>query len=101
MPMIRRADQHDIKLLLLEHLAVIAVGARRFGGLLPLAGDLDGLRQHVLVRVAKSDDFNRRNLNQPPQIALPIPPRTYQTDTPWLLRSKSCRHETGRGEGEQ
>ncbi len=52
-PMIWRTDEHDVEVLRLEHLAVIVVGPRLLLRLLPLAGDLDGFGEHVLVGIAQ------------------------------------------------
>ena len=99
-PMVRRADQHDVEVLLLEHLAVIAVSARLFFGLLALAGDLDGLGQHVFVRIADRDDLDRRDLNEPPQIALAVPAGADQPHALGFFSGEGGRHITGRGHGE-
>ncbi len=64
-----------------EHLAIVAVGSRRFVGLLPLAGDFHGLGQHPLVRIADGHDLDRRHLDQPPQVALAVPAGADQSDT--------------------
>ena len=38
-----------------------------------LGGDLHGLGEHVLVRVAERNDFDGRHLGEPPEVALAIP----------------------------
>ena len=79
-PMVRRTDQHNVEVLLLEHLAVVRVGSWLFLRFLPLAGDLHRAREHLLVHVANRDDLDRRDLDQPPKVALSIPPGADQTD---------------------
>ena len=96
-PMVRRADQHDVEVLLLEHLAVIAVGARLLLGLLPLAGDLHRLGEHVLVGIADGDDFDRRDLDEPPQIAFAVPARADQADAFGFVSGESGWHITRGG----
>jgi hypothetical protein len=80
-PVIGRTDDHDIQVLLLQHLAVIGIAARRFAGFLPLAGDFQRSGQHPLVGVADRDDLDRRNLNQTPQVALAVPAGPDQADS--------------------
>ena len=72
-PMVGRADEDDIELVFLEHLAVVAVGARRLLRFLPLGGNLHRAGQHLLVRIAKRDDLDGRHLQEAPEIALAIP----------------------------
>ena len=95
--MVRRTDEDDVEVLLLEHLAVVGVGARPLPGLLPLAGDLDGPGEHVLVRVADGDDLDRRDLDQAPQVALAVPTGADEADPPGLLRGKGRRQVGGGG----
>ncbi len=64
-PVVGRADEHEVKVFFLEHLAVIGVGARLLLRLLPLAGDLDGFGEHVLVGIADGDDLHRRDGKTP------------------------------------
>ena len=83
-PMVRGADQHDVEIFLPEHLAVIRVGSWFLLRFLPLAGDIDGAREHLLVHVANRDDLDRRDLDEPPEVALSIPAGADQTDPPGL-----------------
>ena len=78
--MVRGTDEHDVEVLLLEHLATIRVGARFLLRFLPLAGDLHGAREHLLVHVTNRDDLDRRDLDEPPEVALSIPAGADQTD---------------------
>ncbi len=72
-PMVRRTDQHNIQVLLFQHLAVVVVAARLLLRLLPLAGEFRRAFEHVLVHVANGNHLHRRHLDEPPQIALAIP----------------------------
>ena len=83
-PVVGRADEHDVEVLLLEHLAVVGVGRGGFW-LRPLPGDLDRLGEHVLVRIAEGDDLDRRDLHEPPQVALAVPAGADQADAAGFL----------------
>ena len=85
MPMVGRADQHDVEILLLEHLAIVAICPRRFLRFLPVRDQFDRAGQHLLIDVAQRDHFDRRDLNQPAQIALAIPTAADQADAIGLL----------------
>ena len=83
--MVGRGDQDDVEVLLLEHLAVVGVGARRLLRRLPVGDDLGGLGEHLLVDVAQRDDLDRRDLDQPEQVGLAVPAGADQAD-PLRLR---------------
>ena len=91
-PVVGRGDQDDVEVLLLEHLAVVGVGARLLLRGLPRGDHLGGLGQHLLVDVAQRDDLDRRDLDQPEQVALAVPAAADQADAlgcrgrriPWL-----------------
>src|SRR6185437_4135614 len=83
MPMVRRADQHDVQVLLLEHLPIVGVSPRALMRFLSPRHHLRRLRKPVLIHIAQRDDFNRRNLDQPKQIILAIPSRP---DQPHAIR---------------
>ena len=78
--MVGRGDQDDVEVLLLEHLAVVGVGARRLLRRLAVGDHLGGLGQHLLVDVAQRDDLDRRDLDQPEQVALAVPAAADQAD---------------------
>jgi hypothetical protein len=65
---------------------------------LPLAGNFHGLGEHPLVHITDRNNLNRRNLDQPPQVALPIPPRPDQPHPLWLPRCNLQRLGTHRRE---
>jgi hypothetical protein len=80
-PVIGRGHVHDVQLLLFEHLAVVAVGARRLLRHLAGGDHLGGLGHHVPVHVTEGDDLDRGDLEQPEQRALAVPARPDQGDT--------------------
>ena len=79
-PVIGSADEHDIELVVLEHLAIIAVGARRLFRLLPLGDDRGRVARLMLIDVANGKHFDRRDLNQAEQIVLAVPSGADQPD---------------------
>ncbi len=80
MPVVGRGDQDDVQVLLLEHLAVVGVGARGLLRGLAVRDDLGGLGQHLLVDVAQRNDLDRRDLDQPEQVGLAVPAAADQPD---------------------
>ena len=84
-PVVGRGDQHDVEVLLLEHLAVVAVGPRLLLRRLPRGDQLGRLGQHPLVDVAQRDDLDRRDLDQAEQVALAVPAGADQADALRLL----------------
>ena len=73
-PVVRRGDQHDVEVLFLEHLAIVAVGARLLLRRLPLGHHFRGLGEHLLIDVAQRHDLDRRHLDQAEQSHLPYHP---------------------------
>ncbi len=78
--MVGRGDQHDVEVLLLEHLAVVAVGPGLLVRCLPRRHHLGGLGEHPLVDVAERDDLDRRHLEQAEQVAFAVPAAADQAD---------------------
>ncbi len=52
-PVVWRGDEDDVEVLLLEHVAVVVVGARLLLGGLPRRHDVGGVGEHLLVHVAQ------------------------------------------------
>jgi hypothetical protein len=63
-PMIRRGNEHDIQILFLQHLAVIAVDARFFLRHLPAGHQFCRLGDHPLIDIAQRYHFDRSDLDQ-------------------------------------
>ena len=80
MPMIGRADQHNIEVPFLQHFPVIAVRARRLAGNLAGGHQIGRVGQHPAVNVAERHDLNRGHLEEPEQITLAVPPAADQAD---------------------
>jgi hypothetical protein len=74
MPVIRRGHFDDVQVLLLEHLAIVGVGAGLLLACLPRRHDVGRLGEHFLIDIAKRNDLHRRDLNEPEDVALAIPP---------------------------
>ena len=90
--MVRRGDFDDVRPLLLEELAIVAVSARLLAGLValrrcPLVG-----RQALGVGVAQRNDLHIVNLHEPKQIVLAVPAGADQSD-PALRFGSSGTHE--------
>src|SRR6185503_2670942 len=79
-PMIGRADQHNVEVLLLEHLVVIAVQTRLFLRNLPGSDQFGGVGEHFLVDVAERNNVDRGNLNQAKQITFAVPTSADEAD---------------------
>src|SRR5579875_328771 len=79
--MVGRAYQHDVEILLLEHVAVVGVGARFLLRFLPASDNLGGIGECLLVHIAKRHDLDGRHLNEAEQIDLAVPAATDQSDT--------------------
>ncbi len=79
-PVIRRADEDDVEVFLLQHLAVVLVGPRALLRGLPGRDQVCGLRHHHAVDVAQRDDLDRGDLNQPQKVGLPVPARADEAD---------------------
>ena len=98
MPMVGRSDEHDVKLMLLEHLAIVIIRARFVVRLLSLTGNLDRTVQHVLIRIANGNDFRRRHLNQSPQVAGAIPTGANEPHPPGFA---VCKIQRVRAQGRE
>ncbi len=79
-PVVGRADKHDVQVFLRQHLAVVAVGAGLLVRCLPLRDKILRVGQHARIHVAERDYFDGIHLNEPKQIALPIPSAPDQPD---------------------
>ncbi len=90
-PVVGRGDQDDVEVLLLEHLAVVAVGPRLLLRGLARGDHLGGLGEHLLVDVAERDDLDRRDLDEPEQVALAVPAGADQPDALGLLTMEGRR----------
>ena len=98
-PMIGRTDEYDNEILLLEHLAVIAVRARFLFGKLARRDHVGAFREHRLVHIAERNDFDRRDLDEAEQIGLPIPPAADQSDAFFRI-GEVCGETAQRRKGE-
>ena len=79
-PMVGRADEHDVEILLLEHLAIVAVSRGVFFDFCRWA-TISAAPFSMLLSTSQSDhDLDRRHLNQPQEIDLAVPPRADQAD---------------------
>ena len=96
-PVVRRGHEHDVEILLGEHLAIVAIGARLLLGLLPGRHHVGGLAQHVLIDIAERHDVDRRNLNQPKEVTLAVPTAADQADALLLLRGDGAGRASGQG----
>ncbi len=102
-PVVRRADQYDVVVLLLEHFAVIGEQPRLFVRGLPLRNQVGSLGQHLRIHVAQRHDLHRRDLDQPQQIALAVPAAADQPDARRFLRIIRTQSRGGdpRGSGRE
>ena len=99
-PVVGRADQHDVEVLLLEHLAIVAVGARRLLRRLPRRDQLGGLGEHPAVDIAQRDDLDRRDLDQPEEVGLAVPAGADQADAlPHVHQLTGVRGQARHGDG--
>ncbi len=51
-PVVGRGHQHDVQILLLEHLAIVAVRARPFAGCLAGGREIGRVREHLFIHIA-------------------------------------------------
>ena len=77
--------RHDVEVLLLEHLAVVAVEPRPLLATSAAGDDVGRLGELLLVDVAQRDDLDRRDLDQAEQVALAVPAAADQADALGLL----------------
>src|SRR5687768_7216614 len=78
--MVGRADEDYVEVLLLQHLAVIRIGARFLSGFLPRCDEIRGAGQHLLVDVTQRNDFDRRNLDEAQQVDFAVPASANEAD---------------------
>jgi hypothetical protein len=97
-PVVRRVDQDDVEVALLEHLAVVAVQPRDLLRDLARGDQLARFGEHPAVHVAQRHHVDRRDLHQPEQVGLAVPAGANQPDplagARQLLR---VRGKAGRG----
>ena len=90
--MVGRADQHDVEIFFLEHLAVIGNRVRGvFFDFCRCGNQFGRAVEHVLIDVAERDHFDRRHLDQPAQIALAVPAGADQADAIRFLLRRNRR----------
>jgi hypothetical protein len=70
---IRRVDQDEVEVFLGQQLPPVAVEARTLLRHLPRRDEIGRLVQHLAVGVTHRDDGDRRDLDHPQQIRLPVP----------------------------
>ena len=87
--MVRSRDQDDVEVLLLEHLAIVGIGARSFLRGLSAGDDFRSLGQHLLVDVAERDDLDGRDLNEAEEVGLAVPAAADQADPLCLVAGES------------
>jgi hypothetical protein len=80
MPMVRRADENDVEVLLRQHLAVIVIEARLLFGHLPRGDQIGRGGKHVAIDIAKRNHFHRGDLDQAQQVALAVPSAANEAD---------------------
>ena len=73
MPMIGSADEDDLRLLVRQQLAVVAVRGWLLLRRLPLCDQLGGFAHHLAIDIAQADDLHRCDLHQVEQVRLAIP----------------------------
>ena len=78
--MIRRGDQDEIQILLLQHLAIIAVSARALLRSLPCGDHVGRVRKHLLIDVAERNDLDRGDLDEAEEIGFAVPACADQAD---------------------
>ena len=83
--MIGSADEDDVEILLLEHLAIVAEGARSFLGGLAGGDELGGFGEHALIDVAERDDFDGRDLDEAKEVGLAVPTGADEADAECFL----------------
>src|SRR5262249_21308444 len=102
-PVIGSSDQDDIEISFLKHVAVVVVGPGLLVRRLALSGNIRRISQHPLVHVAQGYDLYRSHLDEPPEVAFAIPPRTNQSHAILLILeffsvyARGCKCKAGRG----
>src|SRR5665213_1367757 len=99
-PVIRRGDEADIETALFQHVAIVVEELRFLTGFLARSHDVRRLGKLLRIHVAKRDDFDGFNLNQPEQIDLAVPAgpdESYAPRLPCRLREgcRPCREGCG------
>ena len=80
-PVVGRADQDDVEVLLLEHLAVVAVGPRLLLRRSAAAATSSAASASIFLSTSHSDDdLDRRDLDEAEQVALAVPAAADQAD---------------------
>jgi hypothetical protein len=77
---IGRADEDDVEVALLEHGAIVGVGARPLLRELPGRHQIGGVRDHLAVDVAERDDLNRGHLHHAQEVGLAVPAAADEAD---------------------
>ena len=80
MPMIWRADEDDVEVLLPQHLAIVLVRTRPLPGRLTRRHEIRRLRHHGAVDITQRDDLDRGHLHKTQEIGLSIPARADEAD---------------------
>ena len=78
--MIGRLDQHEVKVFLFQHVAVVTVGARFLFRGLARGDHVRGFREHSFIHVAKRHHLDGRNLNQAKQVTFAVPAAADEAD---------------------
>ena len=79
-PVVGGRDEHQVEVLLREHLPVVAVRARCLLRDLAARDLLGGVGEHRAVDVAERHHLDRRDLDQPEQVGLAIPAGADEAD---------------------
>ena len=100
MPVIGRIHQHNVEIFLVQHLPVVPVQPRLFPRFLANRHQVRGVTQHPAIDIAKRDNLDGRDLNQPEQIRFAVPSTADQAHTPRLFCVKLHRRAGHRGRRE-
>ena len=80
MPVIGSRNQHDVEILLRQHVLVIGVRSRTLLGNLAALKQVSRLVEHPRVHVTEGNHFDRFHVHQLQQVALAVPSRSNQPD---------------------
>ena len=81
-PVVGGRDQDYVEAAGLEHRPVVGISLGRLLRGLPTGDDPRGLGEHRRVDVAERNDFHRRDLDEPQEVALAVPAAADQPDPP-------------------